>query len=406
MSYSDYANIIAGYNSKASSKREASEGRYANFKSGFRERGLAAMNNFEEQANKSYQKTLADAQTSALKALGVDEEKRAKAEALVGAGVAGGPVVDKLLKATLGKSKTKKGAKGLAEKLKSAKKEGKTNMEKLDTELKVRRRARQLDKEGGLDIKKKEGGLELEDEREEEFEGADDLVGQQRITEEPTPQLSEKARGKQPIRSETRGGDTEMTSIRRKPVRTGEDIERDDFFKDAQERAGLDPKLPTKTTTTEGMEGFLDDAQMQLTAPATNPEYKLSDYYTKTPAAEAPAAEAGGAEALEAGGAKALETGGAKALETLGTDVALDEAAAAPLDVIPGIGELAAAGAAIYGVGQFFGLWGGGSHKKEEPIDVQPHIASTTVQSGVSTGSYRGMNKATAAPTINSGIMR
>ena len=393
MSYSDYANIIAGYNSKASSKREASEGRYANFKSGFRERGLAAMNNFEEQANQSYQKTLADAQTSALKALGVDEEKQAKGQAILGAGMAGGPVVDKLLKATLGKSKTKKGAKGLAEKLKSVKKEGKTNMEKLDTELKVRRRARQLDKEGGLEIKKKEGGLELEDETEEEFKGADDLVGQERLPQEPTPQLSEKARGKQPIRSETRGGDMEMTRIRREPVRTGEDIERDDFFKDAQERAGLNPKAPTKTTTTEGMDTFLDDAEMRLTAPATNPEYKLSDYYTK-------------ASTAETGGAEALETGGAKALETLGTDVALDEAAAAPLDVIPGIGELAAAGAAIYGAGQFFGLWGGGSHKKEEPIDVSPHIASTTVQTGVSTGSYRGMNKATAAPTINSGIMR
>jgi len=400
MSYSDYANIIAGYNSKASSRREASEGRYANFKSGFRERGLAAMSKFEDQANQAYNKTLEDAQTSALKALGVDEEKQAKAQAILGAGMAGGPVVDKLLKATLGKSKSKKGAKGLAEKLKSAKKEGKTNMEKLDTELKVRRRARQLDKEGGLEIKKKEGGLELEDEREEEFEGADDLVGQQRITEEPTPQLSEKARGKQPIRSETRGGDMEMTSIRRKPVRTGEDIERDNFFKDAQEKVGLDPKVPS-TSTTEGMGGFLDDAEMNLTAPATNPEYKLSDYYTK-----APTAETGGAEALETGGAEALETGGAKALETLGTDVALDEAAAAPLDAIPGIGELAAAGAAVYGVGQFFGLWGGGSHKKEEPIDIQPHISTSVQTGGVSTGSYRGMNKATAAPTINSGIMR
>ena len=386
MSYSDYANIIAGYNSKASSRREASEGRYANFKSGFRERGLAAMSKFEEQANQAYQKTLADAQSSALKALGVDEEKRAKAEALVGAGMAGGPVVDKLLKATLGKSKPKKGAKGLAEKLKKEKTK--------QSEVRIK-------------IKKGEGGLQ-----DEEFKGADDLVGQERITEapEPTPQLSEKARGKQPLRTEPRGGDMEMTSMRgrqtelkdlnprkpsgegtsKEPLRTGEDIQRDKFFDDAQQQVGLDPKLPTKTTTTEGMEGFLDDAEMNLTAPTTNqPEFKLSDYYTK-PATKAPMAEEGGAEALE----------------TLGTDVALDEAAAAPLDAIPGIGELAAAGAAVYGVGQFFGLWGGGSHKKEEPIDIQPHISTSVQTGGVSTGSYRGMNKATAAPTINSGIMR
>jgi len=372
MSYSDYANIIAGYNSKSSSRREASEGRYANFKSGFRERGLASMSKFEEQANQAYNKTLEDAQTSALKALGINEQQQAKAQAILGAAMAGGPVVDKLLK--LGKSKTKKGAKGLADKLKQEKTK--------QTEVRITRSRR----ERGLEDPDK--GLQ-----DKGLKGADDLVGQERISEEPEiSKLSEKARGKQPLRNETRGGDMEMTGmpgretemkdlnprgsqgqgISSEPLKTVDDLKTDKFFEDAQKRVGLDPNAPSKSST-QDMDTFLDDAESRLQAPA----------------AEAPATEEGGAEALE----------------TLGEDVALDEAAAAPLDVIPGIGEIAAAGAAIYGAGQFFGLWGGGSHKKEEPIPLSPHM-TTSVQTGANTGSYRGLNRAIAAPTINSGIMR
>ena len=113
----------------------------------------------------------------------------------------------------------------------------------------------------------------------------------------------------------------------------------------------------------------------------------------------------GVSSATEEAGAEAGAEAAAGA-EGVGEAVAEAEAAVAPVDEIPGVGAIAAAGAAIYGVGEAFGWFGG---HKSSPIPTEAHIqapATFQVASNNINPSYRSFQKAYAAPTINSGIMR
>ena len=62
-------------------------------------------------------------------------------------------------------------------------------------------------------------------------------------------------------------------------------------------------------------------------------------------------------------------------------------------------------GSAAYGIGEAFGLWGGGH--KDDPIQATPHLKSYSVQQNVAMPTFRSQSKALATPTINTaGVMR
>ena len=97
MSYSDYANIINSYVNKTNQRREQAQSRYSNFKSGFRERGLAALEAYESRANEAYSSAVEKLQEQAIKNLGITEDQRAKAEAIATTGIVGGQLLGKVL---------------------------------------------------------------------------------------------------------------------------------------------------------------------------------------------------------------------------------------------------------------------------------------------------------------------
>lgn len=410
MSYQDYANIISGYNSKASNRREASESRIRSFNDLYNQRGLASMERLQSVANEKYNSLLEKAQATAIKNLNISEEDRAKAEAIVGAAGLAFPVVNKVIGKPLGA-----GVDSLLKKLADSKRPAPRNLARESTFVKPRESELSIDDIGG------------------------DLIGQSEIPE--LPELTERTSDK--LTSSLR----ELTDNQRGKLPKGE-VELEDltrpseastrYLVDADETiAGRDSRYFTEEgIDDEAVRREIDRAsvkkgerqmreqmeknrlgkqKMEAPSSSTDPLPEIKQPTIEEPSipevkptipeptiseVPSPLAEAG--EGIGEGiGEAGAGIEGAEGLGAIGEA----EAAVAPVDMIPGISELAMVGAGIYGVGEAFGWWGG--NKNKTPIPTQPHLAPTMSVGNTSvTPTYRSFQRAYVAPNVNTGIMR
>jgi len=364
MSFQNYANIIAGANTKTANRRQASENRINNYNNIYNQRGLESMQKLQDVANEKYNSLLEKAQATAIKNLGISQEDREKVESLIGASAIGGPLLDKLLAPS--KKKVAKGSENLIEKLKKAKEvksSVKTERESTLTKMRNSGPARQV--EIGRDR------FNMDD----EF-GSEPLEMPRRITGK---QVMSRNLGEIPSPSAEQSStiiESDVKSVRGK-----------DYFSDSGvDRVGVDRRMAETPKLSEDMRGSPSTSAKTV----SKEEFEMGDI-SKTPT-EIPTEIPSKLPAVEAE-------------IPVVADVAEAESAVAPLDLLPGIGEIAGLGAVAYGLGEAFHLWGGGS--KNTPLATQPHIAPTfQVSTNNAPASYRSFQKAYASPSINTGVMR
>ncbi len=450
MSYQDYANIISSYDNKANARREASEGRYANFSSGFRERGLAALQQAEDLANEKSNQLIAKAQTSALKALGLEEADRQKAESIATTGIIAAPIIDKLLQAK--RAKVDKSGKVI--KSTETTQGGPTKMEQIDQKLKNAKEMR--DKaDARRRVNTREGrGTEMKEARERVQppeqniepgraigeDAGQELVGQEAIDlEEALPQLIKENEARRAIQRE--GGSTEMNIMREGTSGAGGSRPRsgrrgfgnqksatdtsargvdisikndnlDILRPPTSEGAGssTDP-LPTQSappTQPRPQEAPMPKTTIDKSVPELSPDIapetrvltRAAEREVQAAATNIAAPEAASniatQQAAETAGRVAEQTAAETAGEAIGASQALDE--------IPGLGQITALAGGIYALGEGLHWWGGGDDKT--PIPTKPTISTFQTSGTISKPTFNTMSRALATPTINSGIMR
>ena len=540
MSYQDYANIIAGYNSKVANRREASESRIRTFNDLYSQRGLSSMEKLQNVANEKYNALLEKAQQTALDNLNITEQDRAKVESIVGLAGVSAPVLNRVVG---------KPVDSLLKKLAQAKKTPAPNLERISnyakpkleivkglgddmvgddefgtagdlvgqeavptldqapiqrTEDQVKSAIRELSEKQKGKLPMKARSVELEDlnrprstatfgeagpssatprpipqELQSDEFGASDLLGQEPIVDTPTPSSVPTYSAPQPTQAKTFGGDMEMRELgKSRPVKTRPRVETTDEFEGADDLLGQQPiadlpepvatptPRPLPTTSARGIGGDIELRPMGASAPTPTPTPTPTPAPPPQPSAPAPAQAS--TSSMRGGGDIELKDIGtprpsparppplqedipinpeqrvqnipdpaasriptrniapqpeveppsritpgiageageaAEGAEGIAAAVGEAEAATAPLDVIPGVGEIAAIGAGVFGLGEALGWWGGGH--KEAPVPTQPHIAPTYTTSGTSvTPTYRSFQRSYVAPNINTGIMR
>ena len=252
MSYQDYANIIAGYNSKVANRREASESRIRTFNDLYSERGLSSMEKLQNVANEKYNALLEKAQETALNNLNITEQDRAKVESLVGLAAVSAPVLNRVVG---------KPVDNLLKKLAQAKKTPAPNLERISNYAKPK-----------LDIVEGLGDDMVGD---DEFGTAGDLVGQEAL---PTLDQAPVQRTEDQVKSAIRGLSEKQKG--KLPMKT-RSVELEDFGRPTT------ADVPTSTTTF-GEAGPSSATPRPIPQELQSDEFEASDLLGQEPIVDTP----------------------------------------------------------------------------------------------------------------------